>query len=289
MQHLTRPNLALLTMRRIRTSEYFHFFVAESIVGKDAVSITDSCVVFPLYTYITPEQTAGTLFAAHENTRQPNLAPTFIEAIKKKLDIAFIYDTIPQDIQIPLTIRNWSTFTPEQVICYAYAIFHSPNYRSRYEEFLKIDFPRLPLTSNIDLFHKLIRLGGKLIKLHLVEFILEDQTDVSSNWPRYPRLAQFIGGNQVVERFPSASNAWHEGRVAINRSSGFTGIPEDVWNFYIGGHQVCHKWLKDRKGRTLSDADIHHYCKIVTALYQTIRLMAEIDEIIEEHGGWPIE
>ena len=77
--------------------------------------------------------------------------------------------------------------------------------------------------------------------------------------------------------------------MAINGSSGFTGIPETVWNFSIGGYQVCHKWLKDRKGRTLSDADIHHYAKIVTALNETIRLMADIDAVIEEHGGWPIQ
>ncbi len=63
--------------------------------------------------------------------------------------------------------------------------------------------------------------------------------------------------------------------------------PEEVWNFHIGGYQVCHKWLKDRKGRTLSDDDLAHYQKIVVALNETIRIMAEIDEVIEEHGGWP--
>ncbi len=64
-------------------------------------------------------------------------------------------------------------------------------------------------------------------------------------------------------------------------------MPEDVWNFHIGGYQVCEKWLKDRKGRTLSKDDIAHYQKIVVALAETIRLMKEIDEVIEQHGGWP--
>jgi uncharacterized protein len=57
--------------------------------------------------------------------------------------------------------------------------------------------------------------------------------------------------------------------------------------FYIGGYQVCEKWLKDRKGRTLSKDDITHYHKIVAALSETIRLMAEIDKVIDAHGGWP--
>ena len=64
-------------------------------------------------------------------------------------------------------------------------------------------------------------------------------------------------------------------------------MSEEVWDFHIGGYQVCHKWLKDRKGRTLSEDDIDHYRKIVAALTDTRRLMAEIDEVIEAHGGWP--
>ena len=68
---------------------------------------------------------------------------------------------------------------------------------------------------------------------------------------------------------------------------GFKGVREDVWSFHIGGYQVCEKWLKDRKGRKLSKDDIAHYQKIVVALSETIRLMKEIDEVIEQHGGWP--
>jgi hypothetical protein len=68
---------------------------------------------------------------------------------------------------------------------------------------------------------------------------------------------------------------------------GFRGVPEAVWNFRIGGYQICEKWLKDHKGRTLSDDDIAHYRKIVVALNETIRLMQEIEEVIAENGGWP--
>lgn len=60
-----------------------------------------------------------------------------------------------------------------------------------------------------------------------------------------------------------------------------------MWGFHIGGYQVCEKWLKDRKGRPLSKDDIIHYNKIVVALSETIRLMKKVDEVIDEHGGWP--
>ena len=75
--------------------------------------------------------------------------------------------------------------------------------------------------------------------------------------------------------------------VWINRDQYFTPVSPEVWNFHIGGYQVCHKWLKDRKGRTLSQEDTAHYGNIVAALDETIRLMVEIDDVIEEHGGWP--
>ncbi len=164
--------------------------------------------------------------------------------------------------------------TPEDIFHYAYAVFHSPGYRSRYAEFLKIDFPRLPLTGNLELFRALARLGGELTALHLLESPKLDQP-----------ITEFIGGrNPEVEKV-----SWSKNTVWIDKAqtTGFKGVREDVWNFHIGGYQVCEKWLKDRKGRTLSKDDIAHYQKIVVALAETIRLMKEIDEVIEQHGGWP--
>jgi hypothetical protein len=98
-------------------------------------------------------------------------------------------------------------------------------------------------------------------------------------------ITEFIGGrNPEVEKV-----SWSGNTVWVDRAktSGFRGVRESVWNFHIGGYQVCEKWLKDRKGRTLSKDDISHYQKIVVALAETIRLMGEIDEVIEQHGGWP--
>jgi len=78
-------------------------------------------------------------------------------------------------------------------------------------------------------------------------------------------------------------------RVWFNAKQYFGGVPKTVWEFHVGGYQVCEKWLKDRKGRKLSYEDIQHYQKIVVALSETMRLMTEIDASIEHHGGWPLQ
>jgi hypothetical protein len=171
--------------------------------------------------------------------------------------------------------------TPEDIFHYAYAVFHSPGYRSRYAEFLKIDFPRLPLTGKLELFRELSRLGGELTALHLLE---SPKLDTPTT--------EFTGHSREVTKVGyTDETVWiNAGGTKSNTTpgtSGFTPVPETVWNFHIGGYQVCEKWLKDRKGRTLTDEDIAHYHKIVIALTETIRLMAEIDHVIETHGGWP--
>ncbi len=166
--------------------------------------------------------------------------------------------------------------TPEDIFHYAYAVLHSPGYRSRYAVLLKFEFPRLPLTGNLELFRALAHLGGELVALHLLESPKLDK----------PRT-EFIGGrNPDVEKA-----SWSRNTVWLDKAqtTGFRGVPEAVWNFHIGGYQVCEKWLKDRKGRTLTKDDLAQYHKIVVALSETIRLMAEIDEVIEQHGGWPLK
>ncbi len=168
---------------------------------------------------------------------------------------------------------------PEDVFDYMYAVFHSPTYRERYAEFLKNDFPRLPLTSNADLFRELCRLGDRLIGLHL----MDRSGSITTKYP--------ISGNNFVEKveYTQPAEKPEDGRVWINKTQYFDGVSPEVWDFHVGGYQVCHKWLKDRKSRLLSFDDIKQYQKIVAALEETIRLMGQIDEVIEEHGGWPIE
>ena len=72
---------------------------------------------------------------------------------------------------------------------------------------------------------------------------------------------------------------WEQNRVYINSEQYFEGVPESAWNFYIGGYQPAQKWLKDRKGMTLSFEDVRHYQHIIYVLQQTERIMQEIDNI----------
>ena len=196
-----------------------------------------------------------------------------------------------------------STLTPEDIFHYAYAVFHSPTYRTRYAEFLKIDFPRLPLTSDVGLFRALAQLGADLVALHLLE---DDYAAASWNLGdhkgsplRHPITTSVEGVNGTTMGTFSKSECYQGGRVYLDTSnracsSTFDGVPEDVWQFHIGGYQVLYKWLYDRRGtkgepgRTLTPEDIAHYQRIVVALKETMRLMAEIDAVIEKHGGWPI-
>jgi predicted helicase len=158
------------------------------------------------------------------------------------------------------------------VFGYLYSLLHSPSYREQYDAKLRTDFPRLPLTSSMELFRALAKIGGELVALHLME---------SSKLDKH--ITKFIGkgDNEVVKVRYDDETVW------INGKQGFKGVPEGVWNFHIGGYQVCEKWLKDRKRRYLSEDDITHYHKIVVAINETIRLMAEIDKVIETYGGWP--
>jgi predicted helicase len=167
-----------------------------------------------------------------------------------------------------------STTTPENAFAFIYGILHSPEYRTRYGNALRDSFPRVPGISNDILFRALITLGEQLMSLHLLESPSLDEPS-----------AQYVG-----PAAPVLTKAFYEpGIVFIDsaRTSYFEGVSEATWLFEVGGYQVCDKWLKDRKSTVLSSEDIAHYLKIVTAISETIRIMAEIDEIIEVHGGWP--
>jgi predicted helicase/Txe/YoeB family toxin of Txe-Axe toxin-antitoxin module len=248
MQHmLAGENLGLILARQTR--EKWDALVSNQIVGHKSLAAYDINSLLPLYLY--PETTAEEAMGIE---KRPNISPKFYSKLKSVLRY---------------------TPTPEAIFYYIYAIFHSPTYRTRYAEFLKIDFPRVPLTSDDELFCQLAKYGEELVALHLMNSSKLDSL-----------ITQFVdqGGNRVVDaRHPK----FQQGNLIINRSGDrFTGVPENVWNFYVGGYQVCHKWLKDRRGRTLSDEDILHYQRIVVALKQTIELMTKIDAAIPE---WPIQ
>ena len=275
MRHmLAGDNLGFISARSNKSSEMNHFFCSRFIMEtKCGESTTQSCL-FPLYLYpISSKEQAdksggkqgGTQTAMVLQTkREPNLNPDFIQTVSDKLGLTFIDDG-KGDLE--------QTFGPEDIFNYAYAISHSPTYRTRYTEFLKIDFPRLPLTSDKGLFKALVEKGAELVALHLME-----SPALNNLITRYP-----VAGSNEVDKVSYDEN---NQRVYINKTQYFEGVPPEVWNFHIGGYQVCQKWLKDRKGRTLTYAELTHYQKVVVVLKETIRLMEEIDELIP---GWPVE
>jgi predicted helicase len=165
-----------------------------------------------------------------------------------------------------------------------YGILHSPVYRSRYKAFLKIAFPSVPATANLELFRALAHLGGDLVALHLMESSKLDAPISTYAGPRNPEVGRVGWSDNAVWLDAAVTK---KGRAATPGTIGFRGVPAAVWDFHIGGYQVCEKWLKDRKGRRLSEDDLAHYQKIVVVLAETIRLMGEIDVVIEQHGGWP--
>jgi hypothetical protein len=145
-------------------------------------------------------------------------------------------------------------------------------------------FPRIPLPSNFELLLDLMDHGEELVTLHLMESPTLEHWITTFVGPKTPEVRR-VGWSLDTVWLDAA--ATKKDKPATPGTIGFRGVPEAVWNFHIGGYQVCEKWLKDRKGRTLSEDDIAHYQKIIVALAETLRLMKEIDEIIEAHGGWP--
>ena len=146
-------------------------------------------------------------------------------------------------------------------------MLHSPSYRQRYNEFLKIDFPRIPYPTDTILYHNLVKKGKELRQLHLI--------DGADNWDCVTGFPVTEGDNNVTEvKYDEA----HE-RVYINKVRYFSDVPKSAWEFYIGGYQPAQKWLKDRKNHLLTGDDVEHYEQIIHALLQTERVMNEIDEI----------
>jgi hypothetical protein len=263
---LNGPNLALLATRQTR--DQWDVLATSKIVGHKSLSAYDITSIFPLYLHGEDEKPKE-LFE-HPDRRRPNIFSRFAAAAADGLRLKLEHEG-SEDLKTSLG--------PEDIFHYIYGLLYAPSYRKRYASFLKSDFPRVPLTSDKKLFRTLVEKGRELVSLHLMES---------------PMLNNFIThyeqpGDHIVEKVryvePNPKGEVKSGRVYINSTQFFEGVPKEVWEFHIGGYQVCEKWLKDRKGRKLSSDDIDHYQKVVVALSETIRIMKEIDEIIP---GWPL-
>jgi hypothetical protein len=258
MKHvIAGPNIGLICSSTWTTPDRFSVGISRLLVEMKTGTHDRGTTFFPLYRYDV--LMGGTPNQVH------NLSSVFLEEWRATTGKLFL-PTGRGDGE--------STTGPEDILLWLYCLFHSIEYRRRYRAALAQGFPVVLLTSNMELLRKLVLLGDKLVALHLLES---------------PALDQLIT-EPVGDRKPEVEKpTWSQNTVYVDKrkTNGFKGVYQEVWNFHIGGYQVCHKWLKDRKGRTLSDDDIAHYQRIIVAISETIRLMGEIDEVIEKHGGWP--
>ena len=255
MKHLLEPNIGLLITNKNRQLSLGYVFLTNFIGDRHFLdSAADSMAVFPLYLY-SDNKGQQTIDLTLERT--PNLNTEIVNQIGEKLGLTFTNEKE--------TTKD--TFAPIDILDYIYAVLHSPTYREKYKEFLKIDFPRIPYPKDKDTFWKLVKLGGEIRQIHLLESPVVDKP-IS----KYPETGTNIVGKPKYEN----------GKVIINETQYFEGVPEVAWNFYIGGYQPAQKWLKDRKDRELQVDDIRHYMKIIVALSETDRLMKEIDKILIE-------
>ena len=282
MRHmLAGPNWALITTRQTRDS--WAALATNSAIAHKALAAYDINSLFPLYTYPSEQAVASGLYRPDE--RQPNLAPEFTQDMEYRMGLQFIGEG-RGDLR--------KTFGPEDVFHYIYAVFHSPTYRKRYDQFLRADFPRVPNIDDVELFRALVVLGRQLTGLHLMDSSTLDKSEISfpvpgddvieKGYPKYLPPGDSVSGQEV---------SLEQGRVYIskdNSKSGkrgqyFVGISPKMWEFRIGGYQPMEKWLKDRKGRVLSFDDLNHYQRMGFALAETGRLMTEVDAAIGDAGG----
>ncbi len=251
MQH--EDNLALLVGRQGQVcgnNQWNLVYTAKGIVDLN-IFYRGGGNIFPLYLY---QDNLG------KEERIVNFNKGLYDKIAQGLNYLPCYD---DNILVdPISDYNGVLY-PQDLFDYIYAVLHSPSYRKRYKEFLKIDFPRIPYPTDWERFRDLAEKGEELRNLHLMED-LPHSTGIS-----FP-----VSGTMQVDCY-----RWEQNRVYINSEQYFEGVPESAWNFYIGGYQPAQKWLKDRKGMTLSFEDVRHYQHIIYVLQQTERIMQEIDNI----------
>ncbi len=295
LRHMAeRTNLAIITTRQTRDA--WNCLITSSMSGHKAGSAYDINSCFPLYLY----PVGGIPQSADPETyRVPNFSEDFLKKLAAALGTQRflikgyspeLSGMILNDALLPLPYDEKTgqyhglphKVSPEDIFHYIYAILHSPAYRERYKDFLKIDFPRIPLPKGRGVFEALIPLGRKLTALHLMD--VTAAPELTDNRHGFP----ISGDNTVDENFGTKKfPSYEQGKVSINQLQHFKDISPEVWSHTIGGYQPAEKWLKDRRGRTLTTDDLRHYQRMLIAIAETQKTMPEIDKAIEAQGGFP--
>ncbi|MEO8236043.1 MAG: type ISP restriction/modification enzyme, partial [Flavobacterium sp.] len=263
--HLNKfENFSIITCRQQSTFDFQHIFISRLVSDMCNISsqTKETGYIFPLYLY--PETTTQTSLlddtstSSAQDRRVPNLNMEIVNEMAKKLGIGFVAEK--EDQTGFKNLSGLKNFAPIDILDYIYAVLHSPSYREKYKEFLKIDFPRVPYPKTLEEFETLRGLGSQLRQIHLLESEV-----VEKYITQYPEDGDNVVGKPRLD-LTGFENLSGLGNVYINETQYFANVPEVAWNFYIGGYQPAQKWLKDRKERELSYEDIRHYQKIIVAL-----------------------
>jgi len=275
-----KDNLCLMAVRQMMDNiPYSHVFVSKKVPECRVFACSRGAAnVFPLYIYKTSKKekkhkglTAMMLFEDESDydVKKPNFNSKFISVLSNRLKMSFAFNKPERPAR---NSRLKTEFIPEDIFYYIYAVLHSPFYRKRYEEFLKIDFPKIPLPESDKQFFELGKIGKKLVELHTFQSTLL----VDCNHPLMSNVKFPVSGSDEVIKL-----IYEDEKVFINEAQYFEPVSEKIWNYYVGGYKVCEKWLKDRKGKILSAKDKVHFQKIISAINNTIEFMNEIDRVLK--------
>ena len=251
MRHFTLgDNVGLIFSRQAITNNWSHIQVTTSMPD-NRVHYSNKGIPMcaPLYLYSVDKQLDSAI-------RQPNLNMEIVGQIADKIGLQFEAEQS----------GNEGTFAPIDLLDYIYGVLHSPSYRKKFNEFLKVDFPRIPYPADASEFRRIAKVGSELRRVHLMEAPL-------------PMVTEFnVAGSNIVEAVKvTDGNGDGLCKVWINAEQYFDNVPRVAWEFFIGGYQPAQKWLKDRKGMTLEWDDVKHYQHIIAALCKTDELMQQLD------------
>ena len=259
MQYGNSP--ALIARRQMLPGHPCNYFWITDRIALDGVIRSDnrgSESLFPLYV-----QSGDPSLDGNRGWRA-NVSAQCVEMFTSRVDLTWL-EQGSGDLQ--------GTFGPEDIMHWIYALFHSQTYRERFADQLRNEFPRVWGPPDVDLFRSLCRSGQRLVAAHLLS-------------AEEPIVQDFVWegtGCPVVGRgFPKYDGT----RIWIDRHHAFVGVPESVWSFQAGAHQVCRKWLRDRRGRMLSQQDLNHYQRILGSVQETLRCQRSIEEVLAARGGW---
>jgi predicted helicase len=250
MRHmLAGANLGLITTRQISGERFEHAFCTNRIIECCAISnrAKEINYLFPLYLHFNYMNNNNNEGKPLEKPK-PNLNPEFLKLVAE---------------------RTGRERSPEAVFYYIYGILYTPAYRQRYAEFLKYDFPRIPVFP-AEAFEKISQLGSGLVELHLMKRKLK------------PRVSYPLAGEDIVRKIDYNES---EKRVWINDKQYFEGVEPSAWEYHIGGYQVLKKWLDERRkwGKPLTAEMIEHFRQVHEILLATIDLQRKLDE------AWPLK